>query len=321
MIRLILNYGGIVLGIFGIAATAYFARRYSEKKRPRFYTTTELKIARSEDAPDDIAISYKGKNVARVYSTIVWFWNAGRKPLKSEDLRTSQPLEIRLKDENESLEILDVSVPKTSREAIRFKAQKCDNACVSVGFDFIDHNDGGVIEIMHTGSLQTHVNFSGIILGAPEGVKKIGRRKMALFFPYSSHVFSRRGVFYLLFKVTFSVFITIIFGGLIYLLLSSTRYITTSESLLMSQLKDFISNQDLHKAVDTIVLNSKYKSINDIMANVMIGIFTLNLIVGYFISWRSPFPFPISLALSKPKTKKNNEGLNVEENAEKKRKA
>ena len=107
-----------LLGLLSIAATAYFALRYSERKAPRMQSMTENKIAVSQDAAQDIEVRYKDVKVDRVTTTLVWLWNDGRKPILRADLLPNQPLVVELADPAGQLVVLDVAVRSVSRPGI-----------------------------------------------------------------------------------------------------------------------------------------------------------------------------------------------------------
>lgn len=164
---------GLIVGFLGISATIYVAIRYAKNKKPCFYYATQRRIAKSESAPDEISISYKDKPVSQVSSTTVWFWNAGKDPIKSDDIR--RPLQIIL--DGEELEILDVSVRTTSREDINLRWEKVNATTIELGFAFLDRRDGCMLEIQHTGSPTVTARMTGVILGVPSGVKVFSREK------------------------------------------------------------------------------------------------------------------------------------------------
>ncbi len=298
MVETVCNYGSILLAMLSIAATAYFARKYSEKKLPKFAVLTERKISKSEDTPGNICVSYNGQVVDRVTSTLVWFWNAGRRPIRREDIPSTQPLEIRLVDDGDTLEILDTAVRKVSRKPIGFTIEKCGAQAVSVLFDFLDEGDGAAIEILHTGSSDTDAHFSGVILGSPRGILKVtGLGISQAFMPL--HRMSRTARrLPLAFRITFSVVITILFGGLAWIMLALSQDITTSAELLKTHLKQFLKDQSLlDPAVSAVLANAKYRTANKVMPYIMAALFLANLAYGYLMVWKRPFPFPSSLAI------------------------
>jgi hypothetical protein len=168
----LLTIAGVAIGAFGIIVTVVFAVRYAERKDPKCYSVTYLKIAVSEDAPHDIHIAYKGTRVERVASTFVWFWNAGRKPIRREDITETKPILLRVLNEGgHAATILDFALRKTSRDGINFRVVKQDDTTLRLAFDFLDFNDGAVIEVQHNGSATSSPEMSGIVLGAPRGIR------------------------------------------------------------------------------------------------------------------------------------------------------
>ena len=91
---------------------------------------------------------------------------------------------IRVKGEHK---ILDASVLFRKNDANQFSIEPCDDEmCVLVRFDYLDHNEGGVIQVLHTGKGSSDIEVCGTIKGAG----KLERRKMPglrrLLYPFSS---------------------------------------------------------------------------------------------------------------------------------------
>lgn len=107
----------------------------------------------------------------RVTTSLIWFWNAGRRPILRQDIPAAQPLSVSISDPEKQLEILDVKVTKVSRPAIAFSASKTADTALDLSFDFLDHGDGALIEVQHTGTVFSRVEASGVILGAAEGIR------------------------------------------------------------------------------------------------------------------------------------------------------
>ncbi|MCA1578337.1 MAG: hypothetical protein LC794_13350 [Acidobacteria bacterium] len=310
----ILNYIGLTLGILSILATVYFAVRYAERKEPRFISLNDRKIAVSDDAPEEIQIFYKGEKVEQVTSTLIWFWNEGKRPIKKEDLSRSQPLLIKLQSDETPIEILDVSVRKSSRDAIGFKAIKNSHSSVSVEFEFLDYRDGAVVEIQHTGTRQTSVEVVGVVLGSPKGIRRAARRKFAwlpfpvlpLRYSYSQSAKARPSKFS---RLVMTIIFVGFFGGFgFFLLYYGSNDITTSPELVHAALRNYLTDDSLISATKAIEENAKYQTINTIAPYAMAGIILLNLFLGLAILWRSPFAFPNSLIIedsSKAPAEKN----------------
>jgi hypothetical protein len=169
------NYVGLIIGLVGIILSIYLYQKTVEKKEPKCYYRTYRDIHKisSEGHSSSIKIFYKTEEVERVYTTYVWFWNKGKRPISRSDIPTSDNLVISLSDDKESPRILDFQVLKVTRDSINFSVSKKDDFSLTIGFEYLDHNDGVVIEIQHTGSYSTKVEIKGVILGTPEGVKTL----------------------------------------------------------------------------------------------------------------------------------------------------
>jgi hypothetical protein len=72
--------------------------------------------------------------------------------------------------------ILSVALTRRSRDVINASATVATDraGCVYVGFEFLDANDGLVLEVLHSGQ-RRHPMVKGTIRGMPAGPKSLGR--------------------------------------------------------------------------------------------------------------------------------------------------
>ncbi len=166
----LLNYSGLVVGVIGIVVTVFVAVRYAERRRPRAYSLSRVVIGTPSDAPQPLQVLFHDRPVSRLTATAVWFWNDGARAIRRTDVPDSSPLALSLSDDSGPLGIVDMSVTRTSRDAIRFSAGLSSANTVRFSFDFLDANDGALIEILHTGTISADIRFSGIILGVSRPV-------------------------------------------------------------------------------------------------------------------------------------------------------
>jgi hypothetical protein len=172
---LILSVVGIALSAIGIILTI----KAREKREPKCVYKTYRNIVKLSNE-GKLKISYDGIEVDRICTTYIFFWNKGNKEIKKGDI--PKPLEIDLSDEKE-LYLLDFKVIKVSRDAINLVVSQCWKHTLQIDFDFLDKNDGAVIEVKHTGSIHILPSINGTILGVHEGVKvkalsqRIAKRK------------------------------------------------------------------------------------------------------------------------------------------------
>jgi len=171
------TYGGLFIGFIGIILSIYLYIKGKERKEPRCYYITNRDIEKLSSIGDsDIKIFYKSNEVDRVFSTYVWLWNKGRKAINQSDIPPQSSVVIKLTDKIHSPKILDYRILNTSRNEINLKVLPLGENELIITFDFLDYNDGGVIEIQHTGSYKTEIETEGIILGVPDGIEVINRK-------------------------------------------------------------------------------------------------------------------------------------------------
>jgi len=120
--------------------------------------------------PDDIKVLYRDAEVPRLTSSTIWFWNAGKTTVRGEDIVRIDPLRFRFGGK-----VLNVGVEKVSREAIQITIETPDERrdTVDCGFDFLDPDDGAVLEVLHSGAA-TAPKCEGTIRGMPKGPQHWG---------------------------------------------------------------------------------------------------------------------------------------------------
>ena len=166
--------------------------------------------------PAEVEVRYRGTPVPRIISSTVWVWNAGKKTVRGMDIVAKDPLRLSF-----SGEVLNVRIRKVSREVVQIKADISEevNSKVCWGFEFLDPGDGGVLEVLHTGSDKTP-ECTGTIIGLPKGPQYLG------------HAWDT----YAPFKFRLTLFVAIAIG----LVMSAVGFVGTEPYLLFDQFPDWI---------------------------------------------------------------------------------
>ena len=99
--------------------------------------------------PAEVEVRYRGTPVPEITSSTIWIWNAGKKTVRGSDIVANYPLQLRFDGE--------VSMSRServSREAVQISADTSGEVrrTVRYSFEFLDPGDGGVLEVLHTGS-------------------------------------------------------------------------------------------------------------------------------------------------------------------------
>jgi len=131
----------VILFVISIALTL----RLSRKKDPVWaYKTTNI-IGLEANAPPELQLAYDGKPVREVYKTTFVVFNKGLEPIRENDV--TAPITLSLGGG----EILSAAViRRASNDEIKFSAERVDPNKVQLGFKYLDHDDGAVIELIHT---------------------------------------------------------------------------------------------------------------------------------------------------------------------------
>jgi hypothetical protein len=122
-----------------------------------------------KEANQKIKVFFEEEDVERVTTTRIWLWNNGRRPVKKEDIPDDEKLHLDFEDVKESgsnpIKILDHDIIKCSRDSMNFRTVIKPPNKVGLEFDNMDGKEGAAIEIQHTGSDKSLLDFKGIILG------------------------------------------------------------------------------------------------------------------------------------------------------------
>ena len=168
---------GTTFGVVGTVVGVLSLFLYWRSQIPGIvaFQSQDVSMIGSADAvfPAEIKVLYRNTTVPRLTSSTVWFWNAGKKTVRGEDISSDDPLCLRF-----SGEILDVRTRTVSRDAVHVTTNtsrlKDMEDTVNVGFKFLDPGDGGVLEVLHTGSAEAP-ECKGTIIGLPGSPRYWGR--------------------------------------------------------------------------------------------------------------------------------------------------
>lgn len=163
---LIMEWGllGFILAIiFGIATVVsiIIAVRLARRRRPSWAYRTEKVVGLGSSAPKELKLTFGDTVINDVYQTTFILYNRGNEPILAKD-DVIRPIVLRLG----KAQILREPTIRPSNYDIMFTAKR-DNDCVKVDFKYLDHNDGAVVDVLHTKS--DKLDCQGKIMG----VKKI----------------------------------------------------------------------------------------------------------------------------------------------------
>jgi hypothetical protein len=158
-------YSGWLLSALQIPLTIYFYRlsvitpEFTSHVHP---TRTPIVKALKESR---LQVSYDGQPITNDVTAVqIAIWNAGRQSIRPQHLL--KPVELLLTN---STRILEAKVLKSSRDVTRLAAMVpiTDPGHVQLSWDILEHNDGGILQIIYSGPPDASVTFTGAVEGQP----------------------------------------------------------------------------------------------------------------------------------------------------------
>ena len=116
-----------------------------------------------------LEILYKGQKIKNLTITKIIFWNNGKETIKKEDIVPSDPLVLEV---DKGFQILDVKIfPNNSSSKFTYSISD-DLSTAKLDFDYIDKNEGAVIQISHSGYSSENIQLKGKIMGVGEPIRR-----------------------------------------------------------------------------------------------------------------------------------------------------
>lgn len=123
------------------------------KKRQEFSVsckTNEI-IVSGKSNIEGLQIQYRGTEIKDLSSTLFYIWNSGNTVIQSDDIVKSKPLCIK---NTGNAFILKSNIVRVCEETNAFAIIGETNQMVELSFDYVDHGEGVVLQILHSGSMQ-----------------------------------------------------------------------------------------------------------------------------------------------------------------------
>jgi hypothetical protein len=112
----------------------------------------------------DVSVSYKGKAVdGDVTAVQIAIWNAGREPIKADDVL--KPIILH----TATNQIIESLILKTTRNVCEFQLTSNNIGSNSIGMKWriLEHDDGALLQIVYSGDSDVPLTLDGILVGQP----------------------------------------------------------------------------------------------------------------------------------------------------------
>ena len=160
----------MILAIFTIASLIYaIYADVSNKKRQEFTSAKSNYqiIKKGASTVKKLNLLFDNKNIDDLTITKLAIWNCGNKEVRSNDMVSDKPLSIISTGE---ANILDAEILVQSDEDSKFKILISEPKRISLDFEFVNQQEGIVVQIFHTGS-SSDLRIDGRIMGSRNSIK------------------------------------------------------------------------------------------------------------------------------------------------------
>lgn len=164
---------GAIIGII----TSYIFFAISRTRSRINYQTSNLQIIGniSLKLPQDFEVTVAGVKINSLQKSQIVIWNGGNTTITGENIVKEDPLKIVF---SPGTKIFDINITGLSRKVNKFTVRHLRNDLteneILLNFDFLDKEDGIMIEVLHTESAQ-EPKLIGTIKGLKNGIKNKGQ--------------------------------------------------------------------------------------------------------------------------------------------------
>jgi len=154
---------GSIASIFGLSLTVYFYFQTLKYPELIYYANPAEAVIVKQGMASRLTVSFDGHPLTHdVRALQIAIWNRGLKPIR----RAAVLQQVILKIEP-CVAILEATVLKKSREAIDLELDQSrfSKGEVSLSWNILEHNDGGIIQLIYAGGPNSKVQCLGVIEG------------------------------------------------------------------------------------------------------------------------------------------------------------
>lgn len=181
MIKELMNnaYAWLFLAFCTIAGCliSMYGLTNKRKKEIMYLRNTYSVIQKGENIIPELNIEYKNRKITDFNITKYVIWNGGNEVVERNNMVIEKPLQI--VSENKNTVILDAQIIKVSEQTNRISIRSMEDNKIELEFEYIEPENGAVIQVLHTGKADLKVE--GKIKGgkAIKNIDRISTKKLS----------------------------------------------------------------------------------------------------------------------------------------------
>lgn len=160
-----------LIGLFSFVLSIIFYFKSKRVKKLSYIVRNFNVIDDSVSKIEDLGVTYKGMEVKSLSVSKFGIWNEGNETINGTDLVKNDRLRIAV---TKGVEILDwkvISHTKLANDIIIEGIPDSEN--IAIEFEYLDPNDGILLQVYHTGINKTDIYLDGSIKGITKFVNHI----------------------------------------------------------------------------------------------------------------------------------------------------
>jgi len=141
----------------------------SKKDKKLYYAILSHNIVRDlVSRIDSLEMLYAGERIENITVTKIAFWNAGNDTIKGQDIK--KPLTVTVEN---GYKILKADQFYIINKENKFSINLSDDKShIIVDFDYLDKNQGEIIQLYHNGKSENDIKIDGYIMGSGAPIHK-----------------------------------------------------------------------------------------------------------------------------------------------------
>ncbi|MFA4955650.1 MAG: hypothetical protein WC556_01590 [Candidatus Methanoperedens sp.] len=159
------GFVGFLLAIISIAATIVIYQKSKRVKIPCYSIRSTSLVRDLVSKIEPLKIFYSSEPIENLTVTKMMFWNAGQDTINKQDIASAEPITVQVK---EGYKILNPpKIIQMKNPANQFSITS-NQSFITLNFDYVDKDEGVIIEFFHTGKSSEDVQVRGKIKGVGE---------------------------------------------------------------------------------------------------------------------------------------------------------
>lgn len=136
-----------IITIVSLPLAIYSLVTSKKKKEFSYIGRSYCIVEKGKKKLENLQLTYMGKTIDDITITQYAIWNSGNQLLERKDIVADQPLRLIAKNE---VQLLEAHIATETEESNKFVISNSGNS-VRIDFDYVEVNDGIVLQVIHTG--------------------------------------------------------------------------------------------------------------------------------------------------------------------------